>query len=376
MKRRMITALFLAAALTISACGSSAADTASASASGSSQAAEAQAAEPAAEEPTAASVSAAEEEAPAEEAVSAASVQAESQTEGAVADQTNPWEEFDSYDAAAESAGMNLAVPVFGNGFELSVYRTVPGDVFELQYHDASGRTVIVRKGISSGNGEDLDSFAGDYNVYDEIEDKEYADIVVLVKENEAEDEDICFAGTWYIRRNAGPDNIYSVSCTEGIPEKEFERMILRVIAGELTAEDRDTAVTRLAQVYLDDLEDALEDCRGFRGAAGSSLKAAAAASDLLDFAVTYGLKAQEAPDVQEAAGMVIAMLSEAERTDLAETFKEMVAPAIDQAFVNYESIRPAFTDSGEDEDMLELLAAGGAEDSWKVLKEALTAVL
>ena len=152
--------------------------------------------------------------------------------------------------------------------------------------------------------------------------------------------------------------------------------MILRVIAGELTAEDRDTAVTRLAQVYLDDLEDALEDCRGFRGAAGSSLKAAAAASDLLDFAVTYGLKAQEAPDVQEAAGMVIAMLSEAERTDLAETFKEMVAPAIDQAFVNYESIRPAFTDSGEDEDMLELLAAGGAEDSWKVLKEALTAVL
>jgi len=116
-----------------------------------------------------------------------------------------------------------------------------------------------------------------------------------------------------------------------------------------------------------DILAQKLMDCTGYAGTAGSSLKEAIAATELLAFAVEYA--GVENPE--EIAENALSVLSEDQMAELSASM-EGIRFVIESAFADYDSIAGLFDDAGVGERMRSLIENPDAQSNWNALSDCL----
>ena len=70
----------------------------------------------------------------------------------------NPWVEFESFEAAAESAGFELRIPYIPEELKITAIRVIEGSLLEVVY-ELEGNSIVYRQGPGE---EDI---SGDYTV-------------------------------------------------------------------------------------------------------------------------------------------------------------------------------------------------------------------
>ena len=113
-------------------------------------------------------------------------------------------------------------------------------------------------------------------------------------------------------------------------------------------------------------LLDIMEECCGFEGTAGASLKQAVAAYALLNYAIVNEAATCGAGYLADEYALAAALFSEDEIAEI-----NGVRALVDAAFTDYEAVRGLFDDAGAAA-MEELLAAGNAADHWAKLSAVL----
>ena len=73
----------------------------------------------------------------------------------------NPWVEYDSLEAAAESAGFELRIPYIPEELKITAIRLIEGSLLEVVY-ELDGNSIVYRQGPGE---EDV---SGDYTEYEE----------------------------------------------------------------------------------------------------------------------------------------------------------------------------------------------------------------
>lgn len=116
----------------------------------------------------------------------------------------------------------------------------------------------------------------------------------------------------------------------------------------------------------VDTLYEAMKSCTGFMGTAGTSLKAAVRARDLLDFCVGKSLKDVDQQQFRENQKEAYGKLSEEEQQDFSDSLEMMIAPLIEDSLKDYASEKPVFEDAGA-ENMEDLVKNEDAPLDWSV---------
>ena len=106
-------------------------------------------------------------------------------------------------------------------------------------------------------------------------------------------------------------------------------------------------------------------------GTAGSSLKAAQIAEEILTFTASREIANIEESARKDAFNEAWESLSSEEKGTVKDNFKD-IAGLIDEAFSDYESARGSFEDAGVGAEMEELANSEDAQKSWKVLCDLL----
>ena len=109
-------------------------------------------------------------------------------------------------------------------------------------------------------------------------------------------------------------------------------------------------------------------------GTAGSSLKAAHIAEEILTFVTSREIGNVEESARKAAFNEAWESLSSEEKGTVKDNFQDL-AGLIDGAFGDYESVRGDFEDAGVGAEMEELVKSEGAQKSWKVLCDLLAEV-
>ena len=111
-------------------------------------------------------------------------------------------------------------------------------------------------------------------------------------------------------------------------------------------------------------------------GAAGSSLKAAQIAEEILSFAADRQISDTEETARKAAFSEAWNSLSNEEKEVAKHNFyEEEIADLIDSAFDDYESVRGRFEDAGVGAEMEELSKNADARKSWNTLRELMSDV-
>lgn len=128
----------------------------------------------------------------------------------------NPWVEYESFEAAAESAGFELRIPYIPEELEITAIRLIEGSLLEVVY-ELEGNSIVYRQGPGE---EDV---SGDYTEYEEAvtEKIEGTEVSVTYKGNGG----LVSLMTW---QNAGFS--YAFYFTPGFAESDAE------IVGEIVA--------------------------------------------------------------------------------------------------------------------------------------------
>jgi len=109
-------------------------------------------------------------------------------------------------------------------------------------------------------------------------------------------------------------------------------------------------------------------------GAAGSSLKAAQTAEEILSFAADRQISDTEETARKAAFSEAWNSLSNEEKEVVRNNFyEEEIADLIDSAFDDYESVRGRFEDAGVGAEMEELSKSEEARKSWNTLRELMS---
>lgn len=109
-------------------------------------------------------------------------------------------------------------------------------------------------------------------------------------------------------------------------------------------------------------------------GTAGSSLKAAQIAEEILSFAASREIANSEESAREAAFNEAWESLSDEEKETVKNNFQD-IAGLIDEAFSDYESARGSFEDAGVGAEMEELVSSEDAQKSWKALGNLLAEV-
>lgn len=109
-------------------------------------------------------------------------------------------------------------------------------------------------------------------------------------------------------------------------------------------------------------------------GTAGSSLKAAQIAEEILSFAASREIANSEESAREAAFNEAWESLSDEEKETVKNNFQD-IAGLIDEAFSDYESARGSFEDAGVGAEMEELVKSEDAQKSWKALGNLLVEV-
>ena len=109
-------------------------------------------------------------------------------------------------------------------------------------------------------------------------------------------------------------------------------------------------------------------------GTAGSSLKAAQIAEEILSFTASREIANIEESARKDAFNEAWGSLSSEEKGTVKDNFKD-IAGLIDEAFSDYESARGSFEDAGVGAEMEELVKSEDAQKSWKALGDLLAEV-
>ena len=111
-------------------------------------------------------------------------------------------------------------------------------------------------------------------------------------------------------------------------------------------------------------------------GSAGSSLKAAQTAEEILSFAADRQISDTEETARKAAFSEAWNSLSNEEKEVAKHNFyEEEIADLIDSAFDDYESVRGRFEDAGVSAEMEELSKNADARKSWNTLRELMSDV-
>ena len=109
-------------------------------------------------------------------------------------------------------------------------------------------------------------------------------------------------------------------------------------------------------------------------GTAGSSLKEAQIAEEILSFAASREIGNVEESARKAAFSEAWGNLSEEEKVTVKDNFRD-IAGLVDGAFSDYESARGNFEDAGVGAEMEELAKSEDAQKSWKALSDLLAEV-
>ena len=109
-------------------------------------------------------------------------------------------------------------------------------------------------------------------------------------------------------------------------------------------------------------------------GTAGSSLKAAQIAEEILSFTASRDIANIEESARKDTFNEAWGSLSSEEKGTVKDNFKD-IAGLIDEAFSDYESARGSFEDAGVGAEMEELAKSEDAQKSWKALGDLLAEV-
>ncbi|MGN1021936.1 MAG: DUF4367 domain-containing protein [Lachnospiraceae bacterium] len=128
----------------------------------------------------------------------------------------NPWTEYDTLEEAEKAAGFTITVPDVPAGYTSVVYRVMDG-LLELQYQDADGNRLILRKGDTATLGEEETDISGDYTQYDAEETKEISGKEVTEKG----DGTSVYCAVW-----TDGDYAYSIVCDQGLSDDDAKTII------------------------------------------------------------------------------------------------------------------------------------------------------
>lgn len=118
-------------------------------------------------------------------------------------------------------------------------------------------------------------------------------------------------------------------------------------------------------------LTDALSYGVGWGADAGSSLKSAIAAVQMIRCANTLAPSWSDATDAQEQAAESLSAMAQDERENFVDNWEGIAANA-DALFSDPDSMEGLLTDAGVSEQAAEATAVSGAADNWKTLRTAM----
>ena len=153
----------------------------------------------------------------------------------------------------------------------------------------------------------------------------------------------------WY---DVVPGLMYSVSAEGELNAFDLANVMFAPAQGEVDA----TPAGALAQ--------ALAECVGYAGTAGSSLKEAIAAAGLLAFAVEHA----DVENLEESVNSALDVLPCEWMQELSMNL-EGIAARLEAAFEDYDSIAGLFSDAGIAEEMEQLVQTPDAQNKWDALR-------
>ncbi len=125
----------------------------------------------------------------------------------------NPWQECTTLEEAGKLAGVSFTAPETVEGFDEKYIAAIPGDVAEVIFSSKEDENaeVMFRKG--SGD-EDI---SGDYNTYDDVDDKEIDGKNVTVRSNNG----VVYTVTW-----VQDGCTYAISARAGVSMEQMTQWI------------------------------------------------------------------------------------------------------------------------------------------------------
>ncbi len=257
----------------------------------------------------------------------------------------NPWTETTPQEMI-ETLGLSFALP---EGAENILYRMLRSEsLAEAQFTLENAQCTARIK--PAAEFEDISGMY--YEPWDSEEDCEisWCPGRIMTKQTEEESIAVCL---WY---DVVPGLMYSVSAS--VPAGEM--INIHALAEAMFAPAQGDADADAADI----LAEVLAGCTGYMGTAGSSLKEAIAAQNLLAFAKNHTVDG-------ETFAEAVAALTEEQRSELPDTL-ESIATLIETAFAGYNSVSGLFDDAGVGETMSQLIQDEAALNGWTALRSLL----
>lgn len=270
---------------------------------------------------------------------------------GAIA---NPWTEA-TPDEIMSTLGLSLPVP---ESAENVVYRMLAEEnLAEVQFVWRDAEYIFRIR--PSAEYEDISGLNYEWPVQ-ETRPVRYCDGTFL---QTTDGERLIEACLWY---DAVPGLMYSLAAAAGL-DSAPDTVALANVLFEPVQGDADASASAPTALTLADL---LLSCTGWEGTAGASLKQAAAAYRLADFAIERS--AASAYDaLTEALPYALMLLNE---EDIAAI--ESVCTLLDECFVDYESLSGLFSDAGVEQEMSALIESPDALSHCLALTESIRLAL
>ena len=257
----------------------------------------------------------------------------------------NPWTETTA-EEMVEVLGLSFHEP---DGAENIVYRMLKDESLAEMQFVLNGAECTARIKPAA----EFKDISGMYYEWDSVEDCEilWCPGQVMQTEEDGKEISLCL---WY---DVVPGLMYSLSAVGEANVLAIVDALFMPAQGNADANPADV----LAQ--------ALAGCTGYAGTAGSSLKEAIAATELLAFCVEYA----DVENIEETVKNAWAALSEEQAQELSFSL-EGIQFVIDSAFADYESMAGLFEDAGVEEKMRELVEMPAAQENWNTLKACMAA--
>ena len=256
-----------------------------------------------------------------------------------ILDMENPWTET-TPEAMVETIGLSFSLP---EGAEEIAYRMLESEALAEVQFVLNGSQCTARIRPSMG----FEDISGMYYDWTMVEDCEILWCPGKVMQTEADGQYVALC-LWY---DVVPGLMYSVSVIGEISVLALADVMFTPAQGDVDAQPGDI------------LRQKLEGCMGYEGTAGSSLKEAIAATELLAFAVEYA----DEENLQEIVKEVMLSFTVEEQSMLEHSLSG-IRLVVETALSDYASVAGLFDDAGVGEQMQALVETETAAQGWMYL--------